>query len=223
MDRERYRDYVESGNGEELDNPFQRALAGLVLGREEYVIRVRKMLKDRPDPGEQPALREIRRGGKAAPEEVEAAVAAIFPGAHPARRRRLLLYAQRRHSNLRTMEIPRRYGRTHGAVFLAVRDSIPVGAVPPGCKNPQKLDGSAISSYLRRMFSSQRHRRTPHPDPIRSRRSPNRVEMGCFFPVPPNTWTGLTGGRKASSFSHPLRWLKPVKLNLARRVTPQKL
>ena len=34
----------------------------------------------------------------------------------------MLLYAHRRHSNLRTMEIGRLYGRTHGAVFLAVRD-----------------------------------------------------------------------------------------------------
>lgn len=122
IDWQRYRDHVESGKGEELVNPFERAVARLVLGCEEHLARIRKTLKARPDPGDQRVLREIRQGGKATPDEVEAAVAAIFPGAHPARRRRLLLYAQRRHSNLRTVETARRYGRPHGAVFLAVRD-----------------------------------------------------------------------------------------------------
>ena len=93
-----------------------------MLGSEAFAGRIREMLKGRPDPGDQPSLREIRRLERATPAEVEGAVAAIFPEAGPARRMRLLLYAHMRHSNLRTMKIARLYGRTHGAVFLAVRD-----------------------------------------------------------------------------------------------------
>lgn len=103
-------------------SPFERAVAGLVLGGEEFVGRVRAMLRGRSDPGHAPALGQIRRLGRAEPEAVEKAVDRVFAGVPSRRRKRLYLYAQRLHSRLRPSEIARRYGRTPGAVSLAARD-----------------------------------------------------------------------------------------------------
>ena len=71
--------------------------------------------------GEQPSLRALDRDGKASPEAVEAAVERIFGTVGPARKGRLLLYAQRMHSGMGAVEIGRRYGRTHAVVRMAAR------------------------------------------------------------------------------------------------------
>lgn len=120
-DRKAYRDYVEAGEGDKQFDPFKRAVGGLLLGGERFVARAMKWLKDRRDTGEQPALRVLARTAMANPESVEKAVADIFPDVGRRRRGRLLLYAQRRHSRLRPIEIARRYGRRHSAVSMAVR------------------------------------------------------------------------------------------------------
>ncbi|MBI3097563.1 MAG: transposase [Planctomycetes bacterium] len=119
--RKAYRAYVEAGKGEKPVSPFERAVAGLVLGSEAFVARMRKWVSGRTEGGEQPSLRELRRSGRASPERVEAAVQEIFAGAGPARRHRLCLYGLKVHSRLRTVEIARRYDRTHTAVLLAVK------------------------------------------------------------------------------------------------------
>ena len=84
--------------------------------------RMRKWVSGRPEARDQPSLRALRRSGKAEPERVEAAVEALFPEAGRARKRRLMLYAQRLYSRLRTAEIARRYGRSHAAVSIALKD-----------------------------------------------------------------------------------------------------
>jgi len=121
-DREEYRGFVEAGKGEKPIGPFERAAAGLVLGGEEFVRWVREKVRTRADSGLEPSLRALRREGRASPEEVEEVVERMCGDVGPARRKRLLLYAQRRHSKLRVAEIARRYGRTPAAVTLAVRD-----------------------------------------------------------------------------------------------------
>jgi hypothetical protein len=80
------------------------------------------MLRGRRDTHDQPSLRALRSADKVSPKIVEAAVDRVFASANPARKRRLRLYALRLHSRLRATEIARRCGRSHGAVFLAVRD-----------------------------------------------------------------------------------------------------
>ncbi len=117
-----YRAYVEAGKGERQISPFERAVAGLVLGGEEFVASVREMLAERRASEDEPSIAAVRRTARAQPERVEAAVQQVFGGERPARRRRLLLYAQRRYSWLRPAEIARRYGRTRAAVALATRD-----------------------------------------------------------------------------------------------------
>ncbi|MBI3097151.1 MAG: transposase, partial [Planctomycetes bacterium] len=121
-DRGKYRAYVEAGKGERPVSPFERAVAGLALGGEAFVRRVRALLKGRVDPGHEPSLAQIRRLGRASPEKVEAAVNRIFAEVGSRRRKRLCLYALRLHSPLRPSEIARRHGRTPAAVSLAVRD-----------------------------------------------------------------------------------------------------
>lgn len=122
--KDRYRAYVEAGKGEKPVSPFERAYAGLVLGGEAFVERIRRLTEteSREDSGAQPALSAMRRLAKAKAEEVEQLVSEQFAGEVPRRQRRLVLYALRKHSRLRPSEIARRCGRTPAAVSLAVRD-----------------------------------------------------------------------------------------------------
>ena len=120
--RDRYRKFVESGKGEKAVSPFERAVAGLVLGGEAFVQRIHDLTQGRLPSPEQPALGELRRLQKAPPDVVEKVVEALFSAEQPRRRRRLILYALRKHSRLRPSEIARRQGRSAAAVTLAVRD-----------------------------------------------------------------------------------------------------
>jgi hypothetical protein len=61
----------------------------------------------------------LRQHVKASPDLVEAMVDEVFHAERPARKRRLLLYAQRLHSTLRPSEVARRYGRRPSAVSMA--------------------------------------------------------------------------------------------------------
>ena len=117
-----YRAYVEAGKVERQISPFTRAVAGLALGSEAFLARVREELRGRPDNEDEPALAGLRRRAKASPESVEAAVAQVFGDERPARQRRILLYAQRLHSRLRSADIARRYGRTRAAVTKAAHE-----------------------------------------------------------------------------------------------------
>ncbi|MBI3099912.1 MAG: transposase [Planctomycetes bacterium] len=121
-DRKAYRAYVEAGKGERPVSRFEGAVAGLVLGSEEFVVRVRRMLSGRQDPGETPSLRILARGARPAPEAVERVVEKVFADAGPARKGRLTLWAQRAHSGLRPVEIARRYSRRHSSVAMAHRE-----------------------------------------------------------------------------------------------------
>jgi len=120
--RESYREFVEAGRGEKPVSPFERAYAGLVLGGEAYIEKIRAMTRGLLGNSEQPALGEMQRPAKAEAEVVESLVDEIFGQEQPRRQRRLLLYGLRKHSRLRPSEIARRHGRSPGAVTLAVRD-----------------------------------------------------------------------------------------------------
>jgi len=76
--RRAYRRYVEEGLGRALDNPLSAAAHGLVLGSDAFLARIRRMLADRADDAEMPALRHLRRG--AAMADVIAAVVAQLGG-----------------------------------------------------------------------------------------------------------------------------------------------
>jgi len=119
--RARYRAYVESGRGEKQISPFERATAGLVLGGEQFVTRMRSRLRGGQLNAEEPSAAKLLRLGSRDPAQVEAAVEQVFPQARPARLRRLKMYALRLHSGLRTSQIARRYERTQGAVTLAAQ------------------------------------------------------------------------------------------------------
>ena len=138
-----YRAYVESGKGQKAVNPFERAVAGLVLGGDEFVGRVRKLLRGRRATADEPSIAGLRRSGKADPRRVEEAVARIFAAEGPARRRRLLLYAQRLHSRLSPADIARRYDRTRAAVTLAARD-----LAAEAKRNPRLAAGLAALSRV---------------------------------------------------------------------------
>lgn len=120
-DRGRYRAYVEAGKGEKPVDPFERAIAGLVLGGDRFVARIRYLLAGRPESIEVPSLRHLRKTARASAENIETAVEREFAGVSACRRGRLLLYALRRYSSLRPIEIARRYSRTPAAVTVATK------------------------------------------------------------------------------------------------------
>ena len=120
-DPQSYRAYVEAGKGEKQVSPFERATAGLVLGGESFVRKVRTMLQDREESPEQPALKELRRSGKPSMEALEAAVEELFGHETKRRRGRLKLYALRQYSGLGATAIAERYSRRHSAVAMAVK------------------------------------------------------------------------------------------------------
>ena len=59
-DAAKYRGYVEAGQGERQISPFERAVAGLVLGGEAFVKRV----VDLPAPGSRPVDRRDGRDAR---------------------------------------------------------------------------------------------------------------------------------------------------------------
>lgn len=118
-DAQRYRAYVEAGKGEKPVSPLERAVAGLVLGGDQFVARVRRLLAGRSDSVEVPSLKRLRRTARARIEKVEAALEDVFPDVSARRRNRLLLYAPRRYSLLRPIEIARLRSRTPAAVTVA--------------------------------------------------------------------------------------------------------
>lgn len=120
-DRRRYRNYVEGGRGEKPVDPFERAVAGLVLGGDAFVARIRKIVKDLPGDRDVPSLVKLKVTDRPTAEEVEAAVEKVFADVATRRKGRLLLYALRCHTSLRSTEIARRYARTAAAVSVATR------------------------------------------------------------------------------------------------------
>ena len=120
-DRRQYQAYVEAGKGEKQISPFERAVAGLALGGEEFLARLLKRVQGRKTSVDEPSLARLQRLGRADPALVEEAVEQVFALERPVRQQRLLLFAQRLHSRLRPSEIARRYDRTPAAVTLAVR------------------------------------------------------------------------------------------------------
>jgi hypothetical protein len=120
-DRNGYRRYVESGKGEKAISPFERAVAGLVLGSAAFVSKVKERLVERSSSPEEPSLRHLARHGVPPPEDVEAAVAEVFKAEAPRRQRRLVYYALWRSSSLGVSAIARRCGRTPAAVTIATR------------------------------------------------------------------------------------------------------
>ena len=76
--RRAYRRYVAEGLGREIDSPLSRAVHGLVLGSDAFVAKIRRMLGDRADEADLPALRRLKRPAGMA--DVIAAVTARFGG-----------------------------------------------------------------------------------------------------------------------------------------------
>ncbi len=113
---------MESGKGERPVDPFERAVAGLVLGGEKYVEKIRAMLRSEEATADRPSLRKLKVQEMRSAAEVEAVVAEIARNELPRRRRRLLLYALRLYSALPVCAIAKRRGRSPAAVTLAVRD-----------------------------------------------------------------------------------------------------
>lgn len=81
--------------------------AGIALGTEEFIHQVRNRVKGLGHAPEStyPSLRELRRLGKATPEEVEEALETVFADERYRRRQVIRMYALVVHSGLRHAEV----------------------------------------------------------------------------------------------------------------------
>ncbi len=124
--RRAYRKFMAEGLGRKLDNPVSRAAHGLVLGSDEFVAKVRKMLSGRAAHGDVPALGRMRRGAdlEALAERLAGRLGADRSGWQPGRRdgdlsRAKCAYALRAATGARDREL---------AAVLGYRSASSVGA-----------------------------------------------------------------------------------------------
>jgi REP element-mobilizing transposase RayT len=127
--RRAYGRFVAAGLRERLKSPFARARAGLLVGSETFVARVRKLLDDKPDSPELPQLRKLRP--RPSPEAIISVVCDHFgvdqSAWTPGKRvddasRSMAAYLARRRFGYAAGEIARALGyRSHGSVNTAVR------------------------------------------------------------------------------------------------------
>ncbi len=159
-DRDAYRAYVEAGKGEKAVSPFERAVAGLVLGGEEFVKRVLARVAGRRSDVPESGLRALHRQARPSAEQVDEVVERLFADVGPARRRRLAMYAERLYSRLRPSEIARRHERSPAAVTLAVRDLEREAACDAGfAARLEKLRGELESDGTAGVRSPRERRR----------------------------------------------------------------
>jgi REP element-mobilizing transposase RayT len=75
--RERYRQFVEVGLGDEPASPFEKIYGGMILGNERFIRGILQMLKDKEVAGEEISNRkDLRRGLE--PQEVLTAISSYF-------------------------------------------------------------------------------------------------------------------------------------------------
>jgi len=58
--RRAYRRFVDAGIEGDMENPLRDALHGIVLGSDDFVRKVQRLVSTRPDDGAVPALRALR-------------------------------------------------------------------------------------------------------------------------------------------------------------------
>jgi hypothetical protein len=140
--RRAYRRFMEEGLRRKLDNPVSRAAHGLVLGSDEFVKRVRRMLAGRRGEEEVPGLAGLRRGADlgALVDRAARRLKADRSGWVPGRRdddlaRAQCAYAVRRASGARIREL---------AAALGYRSASSVGAA---CR---RAEAAARSGKARR-------------------------------------------------------------------------
>ncbi len=131
----RYHKWVETGKGEKAISPFERAVAGLVLGSEALVARVRSMLDGRAGTNDEPSLRHLGSAcDRPLPDDIETRVQQIFSAETPRRRRTLRYYALRKYSSMGVSDAARRCGCSPSAISLAVRRLDEEAARNPGLR-----------------------------------------------------------------------------------------
>jgi putative transposase len=118
-----YRAYVESSKDRIDASPFQRAAAGLVLGGEAFLSRVRDLVKGRPANEDQPSLSRLRREVRAGETAVIESIRKEFPDLGNVRTlRRFMIYGLVAWAGWRKAAAARRFGLSRAAATFAVRD-----------------------------------------------------------------------------------------------------
>ena len=153
--RRAYREYMAEGLGRKLDNPVSRAAHGLVLGSDEFVKRVRRLVAGRGRAVEVPQLGKLRRGA-----DLEALIERVCRRMQvdrnswlPGRRsddlsRAICAYVVRRASGARLREVAAAFGyRSQSAISVACRRAeVAMGGVKVR-REVEELLGDATTNH----------------------------------------------------------------------------
>ena len=153
--RRAYRQFMEDGLGRKLDNPVSRAAHGLVLGSDEFVARVRKLLAGRGAHQDVPQLGRLKREAdlEGAVLRVCAGLKADRAGWRPGRRsddlsRAICAYVVRRASGARLREVAAALGyRSQAAVTVACRRAEAAMASAKVRRQVERLLRDAAANY----------------------------------------------------------------------------
>ncbi|HEY2932881.1 MAG TPA: transposase, partial [Acidobacteriota bacterium] len=120
---EAYRSFVDAAEQETAAAPFERATAGLILGSEAYVDKVRQMIVMAADNPDIPTIRKLRfLPSPFSPSEIRTAVDIVFRTYSATQRMRMLIYALRRHTRLTGKSISEITGKRQSTVSQAVKE-----------------------------------------------------------------------------------------------------
>ena len=110
-----YREYVERGDGKDLESPFEEVLASTFLGSEEFInsIRTKYLEKKAIDKRNVPAIKEILRGPSV--EEIKKTTVQVLEKEHTLNKK-VCIYLSHRYSGMRLEEIGGCFGMKGSAV-----------------------------------------------------------------------------------------------------------
>jgi putative transposase len=120
--RMEYRYFLDAGKEQEVTNPFDVAIAGLVFGDASFVADIRRRVGKAGNFDEQPACRSLQKAGLSPGiEDIRSAVDASFADQSPCQRRRYLAWALHTHAWLKGCDIGTVVGLKRSGVSAAVQ------------------------------------------------------------------------------------------------------
>ena len=117
-----YAAFVLQGLQQDLADPFEDAIGGLIFGSAAFAAQLRPLVHPPHWMEDIPQTRVLRAVAAPSLEAIRSAVIDTFPGLSDCQRRRILVYALRRFSNATGREIASMAGRSPSAVTHVWRE-----------------------------------------------------------------------------------------------------
>jgi putative transposase len=155
-----YRYFLDAGKKKGVTNPFDVAIAGLVIGDANFVAEIRRRVGKERNFDEQPACRLLQKADSSPGiEGIRSAVDACFADQSPCQRRRYLAWALHTHAWLKGCEIGAIVGLKRSGVSAAVRGIERRRSEDKGLAEKLRILGEQIQALLPDESSNTNHQR----------------------------------------------------------------